>query len=76
VVISANQFVKAVSTAPSLTAQNQAMEQVSADFADIINQLVGTVPTPKDVEDVRYLTSLANAKLRVLMEQLRLQGSK
>ena len=68
--ISANQFAKAMANAPSLTVQNQAMEQVSADFADILNQLIGIVPTPKDVEDVRYLTSLANAKLRVLLAEV------
>ncbi len=68
--ISANQFAKAMASAPSLTVQNQAMEQVSADFADMLNQLIGAVPPPKDVEDVRYLTSLANAKLRVLLAEI------
>jgi hypothetical protein len=74
--ISANQFAKAMANARSLTEQNQAMEQVSADFADIINQLVGPTVTPKDVEDVRYLASLANAKLRVLLEEIRTQEAK
>lgn len=62
--ISANQFSKAMANADSVTQQNQAMEQVTADFADMLNLLLGVVPPPKTVEDVRYLTSKANAQLR------------
>lgn len=72
--ISANQFSKAMAKADSVTQQNQAMEQVTADFADIINQILGEVPPPKNVEDVRYLTSKANAKLRLILAVNRFNG--
>lgn len=72
--ISANQFSKAMANADSVTQQNQAMEQVTADFADIVNQILGEVPPPKTVEDVRYLTSKANAKLRLILAVNRSNG--
>lgn len=62
--ISANQLAKAMASAPSIKEQNQAMEQINADFADILGLLVGENVPMKTVEDVRYYTSLASAKLR------------
>jgi len=66
-VISANQLAKAMANAPSLKEQNQAMEQVNADFADILGLLVGDMPGVKTVDDVRYYTSKAVAELRLMI---------
>ena len=62
--ISANQLAKAMATASSVKEQNQAMEQINADFADILGLLVGQNVPMKTVEDVRYYTAFASAKLR------------
>lgn len=74
--ISANQLAKAMANAPSLKEQNQAMEQVNADFADILGLLVGDMPGVKTVDDVRYYTSKAVAELRLMIALEKSRGWK
>jgi hypothetical protein len=73
-VISANQFAKAIANAESTQQQNQIMETINADVADMVNLLLGETPPPKTASDVQFLVTRAAGRLREVLASSRRRG--
>jgi len=73
---STNDFASAAEVFDSVAEQNQLMEVVAVDFADIINQIAEfecdaamTLPKLRSIKDVQYVVAQAAAKLRVMLAE-------